>query len=98
MRRIMTIIALGLAAALAAPPARAQSWTPRPDRGHAHHTGAAAPQQTFIQGSTAPCTCRAQGRDFLEGESICLNGSVAYCDMEQNVTTWRLTRQACPQS
>jgi hypothetical protein len=44
------------------------------------------------------CECRAGGKIFIEGDETCLNGMVAICDMEQNVTTWRMTRRACPQS
>lgn len=45
-----------------------------------------------------PCECRARGQVFITGDQTCLNGMVAICDMDQNVTTWRMTSQTCPQS
>jgi hypothetical protein len=85
-RWFLTPSAFGLAALLAALP------------GSAHHRSvlqngirvAADPQQE--------CECRARGRAYTQGEEICLNGQLAVCDMEQNVTTWRQTRRMCPQS
>jgi hypothetical protein len=86
--RPMALIVMA-SAALAAYPAFGQEKsgsTPRPastDRSHSVH---------------GRCECRAGGKIFIEGDETCLNGMVAICDMEQNVTTWRMTRKACPQS
>jgi hypothetical protein len=48
------------------------------------------------------CTCRAQGRDFHVGETICLRTAdgprLAACDMELNNTSWRFDGQQCPDS
>jgi hypothetical protein len=93
MRRSFTSIALGFAACCVAIPALGQSATPRPGSGDG-----APPPQVIIDGSGKPCICRAKGRTFIKGASICLNGLVAFCDKEQNVTTWRMTRKACPDS
>jgi hypothetical protein len=86
---MITIIASGIAALIAAPIAFAQdspNMTPRPASG-------AATEQ-----SRTPCECRARGQVFITGEQTCLNGMVAVCAMDQNVTTWRMTGQTCPQS
>jgi len=48
------------------------------------------------------CYCRAQGRIFGIGDTICLRGPqgsrMARCSMELNVTSWRLSEQPCPES
>ena len=48
------------------------------------------------------CYCRAQGRIFAPGESICLKtaagGRVAECRMVTNVMSWGITDRACPES
>jgi hypothetical protein len=74
-------------AAFAASPALSQNHTPRP------MAAQASPQVV-----NALCECRAAGRVFIQGELTCVNGQVAVCAMDQNVTTWRSTGQACPQS
>lgn len=45
-----------------------------------------------------PCTCRASGRDYGIGESICLNARRAVCGMSLNVTTWSMTSEICETS
>ena len=49
-----------------------------------------------------PCTCRAAGRDWLVGDSICLktpNGErIAICTTDENVTTWRISPVPCATS
>ena len=46
------------------------------------------------------CTCRYQGKDVLEGASICMqtpNGQqMAKCDRVLNNTAWKFTGQPCP--
>ena len=48
------------------------------------------------------CYCRAQGRTFAPGESICLKtaegGRLAECRMVTNVMSWGITERACPES
>ncbi len=58
-----------------------------------------------VQGSghdPLDCYCRAQGRIFAPGESICLRtfegGRMAECRMVTNVMSWSDTGQPCPQS
>ena len=47
----------------------------------------------------ADCTCRAQGRDFELGRSICLSTPsgfrLATCDMVLNNTSWRTSATPC---
>lgn len=77
------------------PPARAQSAPPGAPRA----ATAAAPHAA---GRTIPCTCRAAGRDYQLGEMVCLttNGGprLAICAMELNNTSWRVSRDPCPDS
>jgi hypothetical protein len=48
------------------------------------------------------CYCRAQGRMFAVGESVCLRTAegprMAECEMVTNVTSWGLTARPCPDS
>jgi hypothetical protein len=48
------------------------------------------------------CYCRAQGRIFAPGESICLRtshgGRMAECRMVTNVMSWGITERPCPES
>ena len=48
------------------------------------------------------CYCRAQGRIFAPGESICLKtahgGRLAECRMVTNVMSWGITDRGCPES
>ncbi len=50
----------------------------------------------------AACYCRAQGRLFAPGESVCLKtadgGRLAECRMVTNVMSWGITDKACPES
>ncbi len=62
----------------------------------AHHRAVVVNNQRVVADSTQDCECRARGKAFTIGEQICLNGTVAICDMNQNVTTWRSTRSVCP--
>ena len=67
----------------------------------AHDTGP-------VQHAQAPnhdpseCYCRAQGRLFAPGESICLKtaegGRLAECRMVTNVMSWGITDRACPET
>jgi hypothetical protein len=54
--------------------------------------------KTQPQATQSPkeCECRAKGRLFSLGETTCLNGMIAICEMNQNVTNWRSTRNSCP--
>ncbi len=48
------------------------------------------------------CYCRAQGKIFAPGESICLKtaqgGRMAECQMVTNVMSWSVTERACPET
>lgn len=45
------------------------------------------------------CTCRARGRDFPLGQSVCLatprGARIATCAMVLNNTSWQLTETPC---
>jgi hypothetical protein len=45
------------------------------------------------------CTCRAAGRVFRMGETVCLRtpsgDRIAVCEMVLNVTSWTPTSRAC---
>jgi len=45
------------------------------------------------------CTCRAQGRDFTLGQSVCLatptGARIATCAMVLNNTSWQFTEMPC---
>jgi hypothetical protein len=47
----------------------------------------------------ADCTCRAQGRNFEQGQAVCLatpNGPrIATCGMVLNNSSWELSQSAC---
>ncbi len=62
----------------------------------AHHRAVVVNNQRVSEDPTQKCECRARGQAFTLGEQICLNGKVAICDMNQNVTTWRTTPTFCP--
>ena len=44
------------------------------------------------------CTCRAGGRSFGVGTTTCLGAALFRCEMDQNVTSWKPTKEACPLS
>ncbi|PVE23035.1 hypothetical protein DC522_17600 [Microvirga sp. KLBC 81] len=48
------------------------------------------------------CYCRAQGRTFAPGETICLKTAegprLAQCRMEINVMSWSITSKPCPEA
>jgi hypothetical protein len=86
---VHAIAAMGMLAQLpAAAAARAEEAAP-------------ASQVQPIQ-HAAECFCRAQGRMFAVGETICLRTPggprLAQCALEVNVTSWRLSEQVCPES
>ncbi len=62
----------------------------------AHHRPVLVDNQRVAEDLTQKCECRARGKAYTVGEQICLNGTVAVCDMNQNVTTWRSTSTYCP--
>jgi len=54
---------------------------------------------TLATDAAADCTCRAQGRDFDLGRSVCLNTPAGFrlatCDMVLNNTSWRISATPC---
>ncbi len=48
------------------------------------------------------CTCRFEGKDVELGERRCIatpqGAHAAVCVMEQNVTSWRPSREGCPEA
>ncbi len=69
---------------------------------------ATAHEQPSIQAAQAPghnplaCYCRAQGKVFAPGETVCLRTTdgprVAECGMVTNVMSWNVTERPCPES
>lgn len=53
---------------------------------------------TVAEDPVQKCECRARGQAYTTGEQICLNGRVATCAMEQNVTTWKSSSKLCPEA
>ena len=52
-----------------------------------------------VTGSYADCTCRAQGRDFEMGQSVCMatpqGFRVATCGMVLNNSSWDVSQTPC---
>lgn len=50
--------------------------------------------------SSPDCTCRANGEEVQEGQTICLRTAsgmkLARCDMVLNNTSWTFLEQSCP--
>jgi len=48
------------------------------------------------------CYCRAEGKNFSIGETICLKTAegprLAQCRMEINVMSWSITSRPCPEA
>lgn len=48
------------------------------------------------------CYCRAEGRFFAPGETVCLKTAegprIAQCQMEINVMSWSITVRPCPEA
>jgi hypothetical protein len=68
-------------------------------------TGATAERLAVRVGVTTPyseCWCRGNDRRFAVGETTCLAAPAgprqATCAMDQNVTSWRFSETACPDS
>jgi hypothetical protein len=64
----------------------------------AHHREVVAKGIRIAADPTQTCECRAKGKAYQQDEQICLNGRIATCSMEQNVTSWRMTERLCPLS
>jgi hypothetical protein len=48
------------------------------------------------------CYCRAEGRFYAEGQTICLKTAegprLAQCDMALNVMSWVISPKPCPEA
>ena len=44
------------------------------------------------------CLCRANDKTYAQGDLVCLKGGLARCEMNQNVPTWKIVSQTCPQA
>lgn len=44
------------------------------------------------------CTCRANGRDYTQGQVTCIRGIMAKCGMMLNNSSWIMSGKACPLS
>ena len=67
------------------------------------HERPALPQQALTPGhNPLDCYCRAQGKMFAPGETVCLKTvdgpRLAQCQMEINVMSWSLTEAPCPET
>ena len=51
---------------------------------------------SFARGQS--CTCRANGRDYEQGQMICMRGQLARCDMNLNNSSWKIVAETCPQT
>ncbi len=64
----------------------------------AHHRAVFVNGNRVTEDPTQKCECRARGQAYTTGEQICLNGRVATCAMDQNVTTWKSSNKLCPEA
>ena len=57
------------------------------------------PGELLAQAAGKPCSCRANGRSYELGEQTCLSTPrgtrLAQCELQQNVTSWRIGAEAC---
>lgn len=44
------------------------------------------------------CVCKANGRDYHEGQIACILGRLARCEMFLNNTTWKQLANDCPEA
>jgi hypothetical protein len=44
------------------------------------------------------CKCRADGVNYDEGQVRCIRGQLSRCEMNQNVPTWKVLADTCPES
>lgn len=43
------------------------------------------------------CKCKANGRDYHEGDVACIRGHLARCEMFLNNTSWKQIADDCPE-
>jgi hypothetical protein len=64
----------------------------------AHHRAVLVNDTRVSEDPVQKCECRARGQAYTTGEQICLNGRIATCAMDQNVTTWKSSTKLCPEA
>lgn len=50
------------------------------------------------QADAHSCTCRANGQAFAQGQIVCIRGKLSQCQMNENVPTWQVIADACPEA
>jgi hypothetical protein len=50
------------------------------------------------QAAAHNCTCRANGQAFAQGQIVCIRGKLSQCQMNQNVPTWQIISDTCPEA
>ncbi|WP_162914090.1 hypothetical protein [Taklimakanibacter lacteus] len=50
------------------------------------------------QAAAHSCTCRANGQAFTQGQIVCIRGKLSQCQMNQNVPTWQIISDTCPEA
>ena len=43
------------------------------------------------------CLCRYSGQKYEQGDTVCMRGKIARCDMYLNNSSWKVVADACPQ-
>lgn len=43
------------------------------------------------------CVCKANGRDYHEGDIACIRGRLSRCEMFLNNTSWKKIADDCPE-
>jgi hypothetical protein len=44
------------------------------------------------------CRCRANDKKYIQGETLCLHGKLARCEMNLNNPSWKIIAQSCPEA
>lgn len=42
------------------------------------------------------CKCRANGENYALGKILCVQGKLSRCELNQNVTSWKVIASICP--
>ena len=42
------------------------------------------------------CTCRANGKDYKQGQVLCIASKLRRCEMYLNNTNWKVISEDCP--
>jgi hypothetical protein len=44
------------------------------------------------------CTCKANGRNYEQGQHACIKGRLMQCSMQLNNSSWKIVAETCPQT